>query len=81
MHDELDTLLRQDLLEPPDEFTQQVMRAIATRHPKPAMRPHSLVWQRVRWLAASVGLVGGGALGLIQVAGFVFGIWTASSAI
>lgn len=81
MHDELDTLLKQDLLEPPDGFTQQVMHLISAHAAHPQVAPHSLLRQRIRWLVASVGLAGAGALGLTQVAGFVFGIWMASSAI
>jgi hypothetical protein len=38
-------------------------------------------WRRLRWLVTATGLVGGGILGLSQLAGFVFGLWVASSAI
>jgi hypothetical protein len=35
----------------------------------------------LRWLLAATGLVGSGVLGLSQLAGFVFGLWLASSAV
>ena len=82
MHDDLDTLLQDDFLRPPPDFTQRVMRAIHQRTPPPlperAVHPP---WQRLRWLAAASGLVGTGLLGLSQLASFVFGLWIASAAL
>jgi hypothetical protein len=85
MNDELDTLLRQDLLAPPEGFSFRVMQGIkplplpfapaAPRRSKPSTA------QALRRLALRLGLIGAGLLGLSQVASFVFGVWLASSAL
>lgn len=82
MHDELDTLLQDDFLQPPPDFIQRVMRTIDQRALAPAPVPtgHS-PWHRLRWLVAVGGLVGTGLLGLSQLASFVFGVWIASAAL
>jgi hypothetical protein len=86
MNDELDMLLQKDLLQPPPDFTQRVMQRIqtlphsASLAASPAKAP-STRWRRLRWLANAAGLVGGGLLGLSQLAGFVFGLWVSASAI
>ena len=83
MHDELDTLLQDAALQPPPDFSQRVMRAIAQRTPAtmPARPAPASSWQRLRWLATVSGLVGTGLLGLSQLASFVFGLWIASAAL
>lgn len=86
MNDELDLLLQDDLLHPPADFTQRVMQRIQSlpRSASPATTPvqaRSTRWNRLRWLATATGLVGGGLLGLSQLAGFVFGLWLTTSAI
>jgi hypothetical protein len=82
MHDALDTLLQDDFLQPPPDFTQRVMRTIAQRTPVPRpTRSTGSRWQRLRWLAAVSGLVSTGLLGLSQLASFVFGLWMASAAL
>ena len=49
----------------------------------PATRPHAA--QLLRWLAARVGLVGAGVLGVVvglsQLASFVFGLWLSAAAL
>jgi hypothetical protein len=80
MHDDLDTLLQDDFLQPPPDFAQRVMRAIDRRALAPAPTGRS-PWHRLRWLAAASGLVGTGLLGLSQLASFVFGLWIASAAL
>ena len=90
MNDDLDALLQDDFLRPPPDFSRDVMQRIEQlRHQAlrvdargiaPA-RPRACLWRRLRWLATVTGLVGSGMLGLSQLAGFVFGLWIASSAI
>ena len=86
MNNDLDALLQTDYLDPPDDFTQRVMQRIQLR--RYATPSTSIVaaertgrWNRLRWLAAATGLVGGGLLGLSQLASFVFGLWLAGSAV
>ncbi len=90
MNDDLEALLQDDFLRPPPHFSQRVMQRIQPlpRHTSlayaPAFasaRPLPNLWSRLRWLATATGLVGGGMLGLSQLASFVFGLWVASSAI
>jgi hypothetical protein len=78
MSDGLDALLRSDLLCPPTDFAQRVMQQLP---PQPQPQPRRNRWQRLRWLATATGLIGGGLLGLSQLASFVFGLWIAASAI
>ena len=90
MNDDLETLLHDDFLRPPPHFSQRVMQRIQ-RLPRhtcladgPAfakVRPQPSWLSRLRWLATSAGLVGGGLLGLSQLGSFVFGLWLASTAI
>jgi predicted lipid-binding transport protein (Tim44 family) len=86
MNDELDALMQDDLLQAPADFTQRVMQRIQPR-PQPASSAATPAkaapqrWRRLRWLATATGLVGGGLLGLSQLASFVFGLWLASTAI
>ena len=73
MTDPLDRLLTEQSLQPPDDFTARVLQRV--QHlPEPA-RP----LPRSGWLAW-IALAGGALLGAAQLAGFVFGIWTAASA-
>ena len=90
MNDDLDALLRDDFLRPPQNLSRDVMQRIEQlpRHAHRAdargtapVRPQASLWRRLRWLAAVTGLVGSGMLGLSQLASFVFGLWIASSAI
>lgn len=73
MDKELETLLKTELLTVPDDFSERVMHSVAMA-PLPAMRP---VWrQRLQWLA----LTGGALWAAIELAAFIFGIWTVSAA-
>jgi hypothetical protein len=80
MNDDLDALLQDDLLQPPANFQQTVMQRIAAL-PLHAGAPSNPRWQRLRRAAAAAGLIGGGLLGLSQLAAFVFGLWLAATAI
>lgn len=80
---DLDDLMQQAALQPPPDFTGRVMRALpaaplrtGTGASMPA--PH---WSRWRWFWTATGLVGGGALGLSQLCGFVLGLWLAGAAL
>lgn len=79
MNDELDRLLARDLLNVPDDFERTVMARIHEL-PDPAApvsaRPSP---KATHWLAG-LALAGGAAVGLLQLLGFVFGIWMATSA-
>ena len=80
--DALDELLARDWLQTPPDFTQRVMQRLPRQlEPAVSARPRRARWQRLRWLLAATGLVGSGVLGLSQLAGFVFGLWLASSAV
>jgi hypothetical protein len=93
MNDDLDALLRQDLLPPPPDFAQRVMKNLPTQahastlpgrtSARPASRPNA--GQLLRWIAARAGLVGAGVLGvglgLSQLASFVFGLWLTNAAL
>jgi hypothetical protein len=57
----------------PRDFTERVMQRIQTL-PAPAPSPRRAGW--LAWIA----LAGGALLGTAQLAGFMFGIWTASTA-
>ena len=110
MNDDLDTLLRADLLQPPPDFAQRVMTNLAVKNlpvqipaarlpgwtearpaarptARPAARPATRLHaaQLLRWLAARVGLVGAGVLGVVvglsQLASFVFGLWLSAAAL
>jgi len=73
MTDPLDRLLSEPLLQPPADFTERVMQRIQTL-PAPAPSRRRAGW--LAWLA----LAAGALLGAAQLAGFMFGIWTASTA-
>lgn len=82
MNDDLDELLRSDLLQLPAQFTRRVMQQLqalprntSERRFQPGLR------SQLRWLATVTGLAGAGLLGLSQLAAFVFGLWLASSAL
>jgi len=72
MNNDLEQLLRSDLLSVPDDFSDRVMRNIQYL-PLPTKRPG---WrEHLQWLAM------GGAMifGVMEVFAFMFGIWTAAS--
>ena len=73
MDKDWDRLLESGLLEAPGDFPQRVMRRIDSL-PLPAKQSRS--WEMLQWLA----LIGGGFLGIAQLAGFMFGIWAAVAA-
>lgn len=52
-----------------------------TGAPLPAQPAHTDLGHRLRWLAARAGWVGGGLLGLSQLASFVFGLWLSAAAL
>jgi hypothetical protein len=80
MNDDLDVLLRDDLLHPPADFTRTVMQRV-TALPLPGDAPAYRRWRLLRRAAAAAGLIGGGLLGLSQLAAYVFGLWLATTAI
>lgn len=76
MDEDFDALLASPLLQAPDDFTQRVMQQVHYL-PLPARpTPVPRLLQRLQWLA----FIGGGALGIVQLAAFMFGIWAAGSA-
>ena len=95
MTDDLDDLLKDDWLHPPPGFSQRVMQNLGVQNSGGPISPpwqskppiHApkadtiSVWHRLRWLAASAGLLAGGLLGLSQLAGFVFGLWLTAAAL
>jgi hypothetical protein len=88
MNDDLDALLRDDLLRPPTDFTQRVMQRIGQQTQAQstplAASPAGLRatrWTRLRWLLTATGLAASGLLGLSQLASFVFGWWLVTAAI
>jgi len=86
MKNDLDTLLRDDLLQAPPDFTERLMQRIQQLPQRTSLsatpaQAHAAFWSNLRRIAAMTGLIGAGALGLGQIAGFVFGLWLAGSAI
>jgi hypothetical protein len=83
--DDIDALLRDDLLQPPADFAERVMRRLPLQPVARQVFPRVDVWRRMRWLAARAGLVGGGVLGFLlgldQLAAFVFGLWLSGAAL
>jgi hypothetical protein len=84
VNDDLDTLLSQDLLQPPTNFSYRVMQGIKPL-PMPFEKAHSTHISHpslaLRKLVIGMGMMGAGLLGLSQVVSFVFGVWVASSAL
>lgn len=76
MPEDYEELLMAGLFEPPDDFADKVMARIAEQpfpdFPVPASRGR----ERIQWLA----LIAASLIGAIQLAGFMFGIWSATSA-
>jgi|GEM_PF-1517292 len=84
MDDDLDTLLKQDLLQSPADFSYRVMQGIKPLpmpferyQPQLAIQPTNALHK----IAMRLGMIGAGLLGLSQVASFVFGVWLATSAL
>ena len=82
MNDDLDALLREDFLKPPTDFAERVMKSLPVQiHPesKPVFA------RRLRSLVARVGVASaaalGAAVGLAQLASFVFGLWLSAAAL
>jgi len=86
MKDDLDTLLHDDLLHTPSDFTQRVMQSVQqlpqrqTFFAAPA-RTRRHLWNLLCRIVSIAGLIGGGILGLSQIAGFVFAFWLTTTAI
>ena len=74
MNSDLDSLLNSDLLKVPEDFSRRVMQVIAPL--PPAIRSQSEK-KFLQWLA----VVAATFMGIEQLAGFIFGIWTAVTAI
>ena len=77
---DLEQLLREEMLEVPADFEQRMLRLLPGQpapqwNNAPAGSPPGDRQQLLQWLA----LAGGLALGVVQLAGFVFGIWTAAA--
>jgi len=76
MYDNLDELLKTELLTPPDGFEARVMQRIAALpSPWAAAKPPKAP-DLVEWLAVA----GAVAAGMSQLVAFVFGIWAVTSA-
>jgi len=77
MLEEHEELLKVGLFDPPADFTDRIMEGIAVL-PLPDFPPHHPHHgrERIQWLA----LVGAALLGVAQLAAFMFGIWSATSA-
>jgi hypothetical protein len=70
---QLDDLMQQPLLNPPEHFSQTVIQdinAIPDRQ-KPQDKANWLTW---------LALAGSGILGLSQLVGFAFSLWTVTTA-
>jgi hypothetical protein len=86
MENDLDVLLQDNLLQPPSDFTERVMQRVQ-QLPQRALlsatsaKTRSLFWNLLRLIATIAGLIGGGILGLSQIAGFVFAFWITATAI
>lgn len=76
MTDDLDRLLRTDLLDVPPDFAEQVMAQVEYL-PAPAL-PDASEARRVKW--QWLALVGGSLVAVAQVISFMFGIWSATNA-
>jgi hypothetical protein len=74
MDEDLEKLLQSDLLTPPVDFPQRVMRRVQSR-PAPAHR--SPAREVLRWAA----MAGAGALAMGQLAAFILGMWAAVTAL
>lgn len=71
MNKKLDSLLTQDLLSVPSDFTECVMNEI-NQLPVPRQ-----IWQkRFQWFA----IIGSAVLGFIELFSFIFGMWIATTA-
>jgi hypothetical protein len=90
MTDDLDTLLKDDWLQPPPGFNQRVMHKLGAQilpplqHKPPVHKPQTAgqsLGHRLRWLGASAAWAAGGLLGLSQLAAFVFGLWLTAAAL
>jgi hypothetical protein len=81
MHPDLESLLREDLIEVPDGFAQRIMAHVAVGAPLPA-RSSAPRPAGSRWIALLqfLALAAGFSAGALQLAGFMFGLWTAASA-
>lgn len=87
MDDDLDTLLKQDLLQSPAGFSYRVMQGIKPLpmpferyQPKLVIQPTNALHK----IAMRLGMIGAGLLGLLglsQIVSFVFGVWLATSAL
>lgn len=73
MNKELETLLTEDLLSVPNDFTERVMNEINR-----ASMPVSIKKER-KWLQWFV-VMCTGSLGIVELFSFIFGIWTATAA-
>jgi hypothetical protein len=83
---DLDTLLQDDWLQPPPDFTLRVMQRVQLLPQRPSLsaapaKTRFSLWNLLRWIATIAGLIGGGILGLNQIAGFVFAFWLTATAI
>ena len=73
MNKDLDALLAAGPLSVPDDFAEKVMCEIQGL----PMPPPKQTWRsRLQWLA----IVGGMALGAVEVFSFIFGIWAVTTA-
>jgi hypothetical protein len=73
MREDYEALLRAGLYRPPADFADCVMARLEAPEPAARARPRG---ERIQWLA----LIGASLLGAMQLAAFMFGIWSATSA-
>lgn len=77
MPEDYEELLKAGLFEPPDDFADRVMAKIAEQ-PLPDFPAHThRMRESIQWLTLLVASL----LGAIQLATFMFGIWSATSAV
>jgi len=78
MNTDLDALLEESLLEVPGDFAAHMVRRLAHESAlrRPPVPPAASRWRRLmQWLALGSSL----AVGAAQLAGFMFGLWTATA--
>ena len=72
---DLDTCFTQNLLQPPPDFTAQVMQHLASEPLPFAAAMSAKRWEWLQWLA----LLGGALLSLEQLVSYIFGVWLVTS--
>lgn len=76
MPEDYEALLKHPYPEPPDDFARRVMARIEELPLPEFSTPPSRARERIQWLA----LAGAALVAALQLAAFMFGIWTATIA-